>query len=251
MPPHEIESISTSEPDFTGDPEIVTKNVLEMVPQGISDAYEKARQKEPHLFEMDETTLFQALRKSGRQPSPTDNRIRLSFWLEYERSKDLSKKMAIQNIFGGICYKSYFYEAYLKETSRLAWMLTPPVKYLLKMEEALDFGIDRLRDILAVPAVNDGVVNVKLAELQAKIVWMVEQRVMGAITQRVETKSLSMSVSAKDVENMAMEGTMEQLNKRLKELESRERKALNLPAPAPVAGAKDPEVLPAEDPDGS
>lgn len=177
---------------------------------------------------MDEHALFKTLRKEGKTPSPTDNRLRLGFWLEYERAIGAGRNMVMQNVFAGVCTVAYFYREYLASPTRVAWILCPPVEYEVKIKEALDHGIGLLRSYLDIDAAPEGgPTNIKLMELQAKIVSMMDQRLKGGYTQRAENKTLSLSVSASGVGAAATELSMEALEKRLKQIEKLERKAQN------------------------
>ncbi len=222
------------------------RSLINIVPPALESAFLAAANANPELFAGDERDLYKKLRDSARTPSPTDNRLRLAFWMEYDRAQANFKNIRIDNVFGGICTRSYFYGAYLNNPHKVAWLLMPPTSYVVKMEETLDFGLDQLRDILEMEC---GPRDVKLMELKAKIVAMVDQRVRGAVTQRIENRNMNLNVNTSDkqVASLAITGTMDQLDLRLKQLEAMERKALNLPqndtkAPAVVEA----EVVPSE-----
>lgn len=221
--------------------------VINQVPPRVQEAFIVASQKEPELFGIDERDLFTRLRNTRRTPSPTDNRIRLAFWFEYDQAQLQARKFEIKRAFGGVCGEAYFYQSFITNSARLAWLLTPPTDYVIKTQEALDFGLDRLRDILEREPVNaKGQFDVRLAELQAKITWMLEQRVKGAVVTKIEQKTFGVNVhtSDKQVANALMDGSMAELDRRLKDLEREERKLMNLPKP------KDIEVQ-AGEPDGT
>lgn len=208
------------------------RSVINLVPNAVAAAMIDASKSKPELFGLDERDLFAALKRMEKTPSPTDNRLRMAFWLEYDRSQMEMKPMNMTNVFAGVCTKQLFYGNYLHSAERVAWLLCPPVKYIVKIEEALDFGLDRMRDILSIPVQEPGrPVNVKLAELQAKIVAMLDQRSKGAVTQRIEQRNMNLNISTNDkkVAQAAVENSMVALEKRLKELERRERASQNLP----------------------
>lgn len=203
--------------------------MINLVPPALQQAFMTAAMGASDLFCGDERTLLKKLRESERTPTPTDNRLRLAFWMEYDRAQSLMKNMRVDNIFAGICTRNYFYGNYLANPAKVAWLLMPPTSYVVKMEETLDFGLDQLRDILEIP---HGTSNVKLMELKAKIVAMVDLRVKGAVPLKIDQRNMNINVAttAEQVSKIAMGGTMAELDVRLKELERRERKALNLPA---------------------
>lgn len=204
---------------------------INVVTPGIQRAMVEAHAANPELFSMDEGQLFQELRSRGRQISPTDNRLRLAFWLEYDRCHSEGRPFSPGNVYGGVCTKQIFLQNYLVNPDKVAWMLLPPVDYLVRIREAHSFGLDQMRAILAMENVSFGKPNVKLMELQAKIFHMLDQREKGGYTQRQEIKQLSITASASQVQEATMEKTMATLNERLKALDKKEREAQRLPSP--------------------
>lgn len=203
------------------------RSLINLVPNTIQAAMCAAHRQEPDLFGMDERTLFQSLRATQRLPSPTDNRLRLAFWMEYDRSQAESRQMNMGNVYSGICSHQFFNTKYLNCVSKVAWLLTIPASYDVKLEEGLDFGIDLMRSYLEIDANPPGGrgPNVKLMELQAKIVAMFDMRKKGGHIQRTENKTLSLSVTTTDrkVAQATAEMTMDALDKRIEDLARRER----------------------------
>ncbi len=215
--------------------------LINKVPTTFAAAMIKAHQASPELFGLDERALFQRLRQNNLTPSPTDNQVRLAFWMEVNRAFAEGTDVEPVRVYGGICSKQFFYAHYLTAPNRVAWLLTPVVEYETKMREALDFSLDRLRSYLEIDANPGGRPNVKLMELQAKIFAMIDMRLKGGHTQRTENKNLSIAVSTSDkqvaqaVSNMSMDA----LEKRLKELDRRER-AVQGQLPQGVVVERDP-----------
>lgn len=208
-------------------------SILNQVPATMQQRFIEASQKEPGLFGIDERALWKIL-KSGRQPSPTDNRLRLAFWFEFDRSQSEGRKMDLANVYSGVCLKEYFYNTYMKNASKVAWLLCIPTSYDKKIHEALDFAMERMRDILDEdPESYPMSQRVKFKELQAKIFVMLDQRAKGSYLQRQEIKQMNLNVHSSDkgVAQAVVDNNVEALENRLRELEKRERKALNLPEP--------------------
>lgn len=208
------------------------RSVLNLVPASVQACFIKAQQAHPDLFLLDEADLYKKLKPESMQPTPTDNRIRLAFWLEYERAQQNQAPMEMAYVYGGVCVKQYFYGTYLKSPTRVAWMLCPPTGYQVILEESVAFGAQRMREYMALdPVLPSGKLDHKLIELQAKIYAMMEQRLKGGITQRVEQKTLQITgqISEKQAMQAITDNSMEAMERRLKELEKRERKALNMP----------------------
>lgn len=149
------------------------------------------------------------------KPSAEQNRLRMAFWREYERAIQVKDKMDPENIYRGIMPKENFYRIVKKEPRVVAWILKQPTNYVNQMEEALNFSMHRVREILEMPlyknekriiAKPDGtskemmkrVPNVPMAKLMLDVMKMLDQRVKGAIVQRVkqEVKTESKSFTA-------------------------------------------------------
>ena len=201
------------------------KAVVNLIPPGMLRSITAAAEKRPELFQiMDEHSLWKTLGQK-QQPTPTDNRCRLNFWLEYERVLNgYTHKMEMTHVYGGICSPAYFTEIYCRNPEKAAWLLTPPASYKTIMEEGLAFGLEQLRKMLSVPDVDEkGRPNTKLMELKAKIVAMLDMRVKGAVTQRIETKAMNLNITRNEgqVQQMSFENTMAALDEKIKKLEAK------------------------------
>lgn len=204
------------------------RSVVNLVPTLVGTYIKEHSEKHPDFFGVDEHTLYKKLRDDNKQPSPLDNRLRLKFWVEYDRVQGLGlKSMTMINVLAGICSKELFYNNYLKRVEKIAWLLCPPTGYMAKAEEALEFGLEQLRDILELPHSSFGKADVKLGELKAKIVAMLDNRVKGAVVQK--NMNFNLSASGRSVEKLAAAETGEDLMKQLKELDRKNRRAQNLP----------------------
>lgn len=207
------------------------RSVVNLVPEALRLKFEEAFAREPRFFGLDEFGLAKLLRQESLRPTPTDNRIRLKFWHEYDLVQGEERnKMNISAVLAGVCSRPYFEAYYALQPSKVAWLLTPPASYSAVAEEALAFGMEQLREILEMDNRDDrGKLNVKLMELKAKIVAMLDLRVKGAPVQK--TIGLQLHAPASAVAQITESNAMEQIEARMKELESRERRAQNLPAP--------------------
>lgn len=207
------------------------RSILNLVPTKISEKISLAREAKPELFERDERELRKEV-----LPTPTDNRLRLAFWNEYNRAQSESNAMKMNAVYAGVCSAQYFHDSYLQRPEHVAWLLCPPAAYQTIMEEALMFGIDQLRDILEMSVVaKNGQINVKLGELKAKIVAMLDLRVKGAVM----TKNVNLNLNAEGNVKKAVESnSMEDVDRRIAELEmlARSNERDNERAARPVRG---------------
>jgi hypothetical protein len=91
--------------------------------------------------------------------------------------------------------------------------------------------MEQLRDVLELDHVlKNGKIDTKLLELKAKITFALDARKNGGIIQRVEQKQMNLNISTSDkkVAQAALGGTMEDMEKRIRQLEKEERKLLGL-----------------------
>lgn len=183
--------------------------------------------------QMTEEEVRAAYKKTYKQfLSATDNQLRISFWLEYERCQaEMLPQMAIRNILRGIMPYDSFQGRFLKNHLRVAFLTIPPKSYTVRLNEMLDVGLDRIRDVLDIPSITTNskgqqVVNTKLLELQFKITNYIDMRKNGAIAQKlqIEQKSLNMNMKgdAKDIMNAIEHNNMADLDRRLVELRKKQ-----------------------------
>lgn len=198
------------------------------IPEVLGRALDDAMFLRPELFGLDETALWKKLKLVSSKPTPTDNRLRLKFWMEFDRCQvEGEKAMNMAAICAGICSRTYFYNDYVKFPEKMAWLLCPPAGYIAKTEEALEFGIEQLRDILDQDHVwSSGKLDHRLIGLKIRIVEMLDIRVKGAVVQ----KTMNMNVNAKALGPEIQELSEAELDKRLKELKRRELASRNMPA---------------------
>jgi hypothetical protein len=209
------------------------RSLINIVPNVAAESFISASKEDPHLFGHDEEGLHKILKATGAIPSATDNRLRVAFWMEYERAQVAGSQMELRNVYSGVCSKPYFYQTYLNNSAKVAWLTCQISSYEKYADEAITFGLTQLREVLALPHAEfheDGSVkkiDTKLIELKAKIIFGLEARRKGAVVQRVEQKNMNLSITATDKQaaQLAMEGTMEQLEKRLEDIRKRQRKA--------------------------
>lgn len=214
------------------------RSLVNILPVKTADQIREAAKSHPDLFGLDERSLRAEFKKLNYFPNATDNRLRINFWMEYERAQTVLKPMVLNRICDGVIVHGYFTDRYLRNPFHVAWMLTPITGYETVATEALQYGLETLRDILGEDhTLPGGGLNLKLVELKLKVVAMLDLRLKGIPTQRIEQKTLGYTLhdSMKDVSAHTMGTNMIDLEARMKELERRERRALNLPEPSTPA----------------
>lgn len=196
-------------------------SLVNMLPPAMAASLDELLFTNPEYFELDEQELYKYLKNENKQPTPTDNRLRLQFWYEYDQASRTGRKITAAGIANGIVTKEYFTNRIIKSPSKLAWIMCPPTGYMVKANEALEFGLEQLRSILDLPETINGKPDYKLAEIKMKIVTLLDQRVRGAIVQKIESKEIrmNMNVSQRDVKKLAESMTAEEMDVRIKKLQ--------------------------------
>lgn len=201
------------------------RTLISMLPPYVKEAAEKIPEQ---LRYMDEKELRKYVR-----PNPSVQALRNSFWLEYARCIDKEGQwLKIGNILSGICTIEYWAQVVTKNSGMMEWILRPPISYNKAMEEALYFGVERIREILELPFTYNmidprtgkerEVVDSKAAELVLKAFMIIDNRVKGSVLQRSETKSLQVNASMKEVQGVMEGQSMEEIEKKLKDLRKKD-----------------------------
>jgi len=152
-------------------------------------------------------------------PDETDYRLRLKFWDEWQLSLLTPGRPApirVPAVYYGVCTREFFYQKILKDPVKLAWMITPPTDYDTTLKELLYRGLGRLREIIALPFVQevpvihrgqpvmkpDGTplttqkVDRGLVSEVRQVIAMLSDRVHGAIVSRIDVKQQSLNLTA-------------------------------------------------------
>lgn len=162
-------------------------------------------------------------------PGEMDENFRLSFWTEYNSSKDLGKPFSLKKAMAGVCSPFYYKTVILKKPRLLAYIVYPPTNYMNFMQNMLYKGQQRMKEIMsasAVKTIDDGKgkvrteVDMKLASLQLKTFALIDNRVKGAIVQRVkvEQKNLNVNLSAEQVASATPE-TLIDIDRQLNQID--------------------------------
>lgn len=148
--------------------------------------------------------------------TPLMRQIKISFWEEYRRTIVQSKPtMSVSAVCDQICSREHFYHQLVRREESLAWLFHPPTAFDKIAEEALEFGIERLRkEILTAPLYSqNGAFNEKNAAVILNAIKFLDARVKGSPLQRIEQKSLHVH---KTIESGSI--TKEDLDKELAQL---------------------------------
>lgn len=179
------------------------KSMINMVPSWL-----KARMMSKSISEL--MSLSEEQLKAHVKPNLTLNRLRTSFWHEYERSHKAHGRyiqghanIGLYRMCLGICTVQYFMDKIAKNDYYLAWIIRPPLNYDMAMQEALEYGLSRLREVLDFPLYKpkynkDGIPitnsvteqpvlepDEKIANIVLKTVAFLDLRVKGSIPKQI------------------------------------------------------------------
>lgn len=165
------------------------RSIINIAPNWMSNLIEAMP---AEILEMD----FHKL-KNQVQPDVFDERIRLAFWNEYHLAQSKLTNMNMSNVYGSVGISQSLLVKTLSNSYKLAYVLTPPADVALTLQETMNFGIEQLRQILAMPHIDQrGNLDARAADVKFKITQDLINRVRGQTIQRVEVKSQNVNLNA-------------------------------------------------------
>jgi hypothetical protein len=194
----------------------VSWGIYNMVPDSMRNALSTI---DPRWMEKSENFVT-----SKANPTERDENFRLSFWTEYNTCKDMDKPFSMERVMAGACSEYYYRHVILKKPRILAYVLYPPTDYISFMKNMLYKGQQRMKEIMQVSAVSqeegETKVDMKLATLQLKTFALLDNRIKGAIVQRVqvEQKNLNVNVDASKMIEASPTSVID-IDRELKELD--------------------------------
>lgn len=107
------------------------------------------------------------------------NKIRLSFWKEWDRVANTVHNVNLKRTLSGLCSR-YELEIILANDLKAAWILKSPTSYTSTLEEGLYRGLTRLREVLELPLTDgEGKIDLKVVNTILKVTQMFDVRVNG------------------------------------------------------------------------
>jgi hypothetical protein len=157
----------------------------------IEDMFNKWPESARLYFEGNETDISKDV-----NPTLITHRLRYALWIEYQKALESGTKIEITRIYCAVCTKQSFYHT--MKTKQLFWILFPPTEIKSVMTTALHRGIEKLHALLELDCYDPATkkMNTALASLQLKIIAMLDIRLNGAPTQRIENTNKNLSVQA-------------------------------------------------------
>jgi hypothetical protein len=192
-------------------------SLINLLPTRLVPIFRRVRTKLPRMMYYSERELRMYLK-----PDERDDRLRLSFWDEYNASTASGKRMSMHTIMNGCCGWEVWVSVYEPNNHKMCWIFCPPASYANQMKVILQHGMDRLLEIMQLPLTNkDGSVNTKVATLVLKAWQLADMRVKGGIIQKmqVEQKTLQINSTMEEAKALSVSGMdiheLESLEKRI------------------------------------
>src|SRR5690242_2668032 len=77
-----------------------SRSVINLLPDWVKSQAKIHIKKYAHMFTKDEHELLSWLRKNNATPNPTDGRLRMKFWMEYDSVMEQNlKEINIRNVY--------------------------------------------------------------------------------------------------------------------------------------------------------
>jgi len=161
------------------------------------------------------------------KPPASLRMLKFRLWDTYASNLENLRPMDYDEICKGVCTPAYLTRAISRNPAVVAWLISPPRKYEEAAEEALMYGLDRLREILQFPLwTKEGKPDTRAAALILNVMKMLDLRVKGLPIQKHEIKqhSLNITASAKEVREISTATSMDEIERKLRALRGEEDK---------------------------
>lgn len=207
------------------------RNIINLVPSWLKLAIKALP---PDYLEMGEEELRQLVYQN-KQTKSTATKLRLAFWEEYDRCQNQGDSvMFLKNILIGNSTMIGFQKLIDRQPEFLAWLLTPPAVYMMKMKEILNLGHERMLEILsATTDLGNGIMDSRLAKVQHAIYETMLDRVHGAVVQNQRTMNVNLNAKADEVTqrqaNVAALTDMDEIQRRLQAAQEKSRQLASPP----------------------
>jgi hypothetical protein len=197
--------------------------LINRIPDRLKPILERLRQKLPRTLMSSEKDV-----RLYCSPDERDERVRLSFWDEYNAASACGKQMSLQSIISGTCSWETWVTTYEPNNRKMLWVFTPPVSYAMAMRQILHRGTERLLEIMNLPITDKkGNVDPKVATLILKAWQLADLRIKGGIVQKMQVEQKSVNVNFNSLEGSSTEMRQQVQNMQLEDLETLERRIEN------------------------
>lgn len=190
-------------------------------------------------LEMTEKELVEKV--YGDRPESLDRMLRTNFWELYNECFSTGKSMSLSKIVAGVCDISTF-QRILSNAGRLSYIVREPSHLQNKIKDIYQALLEEMKVISEMKIPIDkktGCPDAKLMGLKMKAFEYLDQRIHGALIQRMEVrqKTLQVNVDGNPIPEKKKFQTPEEIDQRLKELEQ------ELQTPLALHEAQDPNTI--------
>lgn len=131
-------------------------------------------------------------------PSYEMSLLRFKFFEEYLSAQTHLRKMSLKNILSGTTTKQYLIQTLLISPEAVAFIVLPPKDYHLMISESMVLGYKKLREVLNMPLYDkQGKPNTAVANTILKTVQILENRVFGPQTQKLDVRQVTQTLAPK------------------------------------------------------
>ncbi len=209
-------------------------SIINLLPAAIKERVKIAAMKAPQLFTMGEEAFLAHAKSQIVHFDTTDEMIRDQFWIEYHHARAANTMINAVRVMAGAISKEGFYDHYMRNTWKVAWMLTMPLQYSRVLKRNLTQLARNMSDLINKPLTDPetGKFDKSLAQMQIALLKFHEVTLHGTPTQRIEQKSMTYNVTRHEgsMAQGAIEGgNTESVMERIKRLEALERQASHVP----------------------
>jgi len=209
---------------------------------------------DPELIGQQEKSLEQWFRRKHIEIDEVDHRLRLSFWEVYYLTQDRNlASIDLSKVTRGVCSRDYFYDRFLTDPRKLAWMLCPPTDYMKQLKDINYRVYRKLSGMLELPIVTSkGEPNTKFIGQLLKVAEMTDTRIRGAVVQKLQVEQQNLNVNMDASPSNPQD--IEAIDAELARLEGREVKKIGsevIDAQATRVPEEEKEVGSAEEEGGS
>lgn len=197
--------------------------LINRIPDRLKPILERVKAKLPRTLMSSEKDV-----REYCKPDERDERVRLSFWDEYNAATAAGKQMSLQSIICGSCSWETWVTTYEPNNRKMLWVLTPPVSYAMAMRQILHRGTERLLEIMNLPITDKkGNIDPKVATLILKAWQLADLRIKGGIVQKMQVEQKSVNVNFNSLEGSSADVRQQVQNMQLEDLETLERRIEN------------------------
>jgi hypothetical protein len=191
-------------------------------------------------YELADISFAEGKIKAGHGVAPNQrfkgivyNRVRLNLWREYASAVHQKRFINTKALWLGACSMGFLYRRIFAEPAKLAWILCPPPAYEVQCEETLITAMQRLREYIEHSCFTpSGKPDHAHAKTILQIAKFLDQRVHGAIPQRIDQRILKANVTQEQLKQVKDQNrSMSEIDREIAELEAKASQAKNvLPA---------------------